>query len=250
MVFRMLCYVWRNINFEYSFIGLYYMKKFIHTTDFENFKIPVIQIVDGKRVYVTPTGGVYPSITSILGRQPKPGLDEWRKNVGNEEAEKITKEASSLGSTVHLLCERYLHNHKLQSNDNEAISIFNRLRFLLSNINNIIGLEIPLYSDKLKVAGTTDCIAEYNGVLSVIDFKTSRKPKKEEWIEDYYIQAFFYLVAFFEMTGAIPEQIVILIAVRNSFEVQVFKKSVNEVDIYIDKLIEIMKKDPVVIQTG
>ena len=226
------------------------MKKFIHTTDFENFKIPVIQIVDGKRVYVTPTGGVYPSITSILGRQPKPGLDEWRKKVGDEEANKITKEASSLGSTVHLLCERYLHNHKLQSNDNEAISIFNRLRFLLSNINNIIGLEIPLYSDKLKVAGTTDCIAEYNGVLSVIDFKTSRKPKKEEWIEDYYIQAFFYLVAFFEMTGAIPEQIVILIAVRNSFEVQVFKKPVSEVDIYMDKLIEIMKKEPVVVQTG
>ena len=86
-------------------------------------------------------------------------------------------------------------------------------------------------------------------MLSVIEFKTSRKPKKEEWIEDYYIQEFFYLVAFFEMTGAIPEQIVILIAVRNSFEVQVFKKSVNEVDIYMDKLIEIMKKDPVVIQT-
>ena len=250
MFFRILCYVlYWNINFKYSFIGLCYMKKFIHTTDFENFKIPVRQIVDGKRVYVTPTGGVYPSITSILGRQPKPGLDEWRKNVGNEEAEKITKEASSLGSTVHLLCERYLHNRELKSNDEEAISVFNRLRFLLSNINNIIGLEIPLYSDKLKVAGTTDCIAEYNGVLSVIDFKTSRKPKKEEWIEDYYIQAFFYLVAFFEMTGAIPEQIVILIAVRNSFEVQVFKKSVNEVDIYMDKLIEIMKKDPVVIQT-
>ena len=252
MVFRMLCYVCWNIffNFECSFFNFYYMKKFIHTTDFENFKIPVMQIVDGKRVYITPTGGVYPSITSILGRQPKPGLDEWRKKVGDEEANKITKEASSLGSTVHLLCERYLYNRELKSNDKEAISVFNRLRFLLSNINNIIGLEIPLYSDKLKVAGTTDCIAEYNGVLSVIDFKTSRKPKKEEWIEDYYIQAFFYLVAFFEMTGAIPEQIVILIAVRNSFEVQVFKKSVNEVDIYIDKLIEIMKKDPVVVQTG
>ena len=250
MVFRMLYYVCWNINFKYSFIGRYYMKKFIHTTDFENFEIPVRQIVDGKRVYVTPAGHAYPSITSILGSQPKPGLDEWRKNVGDEEAKKITKEAVALGTMVHGLCEDYLYNEKLQCEDKDAISIFNRLRFLLGNINNIIGLEIPLYSDKLKVAGTTDCIAEYNGVLSVIDFKTSRKPKKEEWIEDYYIQAFFYLVAFFEMTGAIPEQIVILIAVRNSFEVQVFKKPVSEVDIYMDKLIEIMKKNPVVVQTG
>ena len=224
------------------------MKKFIHTTDFEDFKIPVRQIVDGKRVYVTPAGCVYPSITSILGSQPKPGLVEWRKRVGEKEANKVMKEASSLGTTVHNLCERYLYNHELKSNDKEAISVFNRLRFLLGNINNIIGLEIPLYSDHLKVAGTTDCIAEYNGVLSVIDFKTSGKPKKEEWIEDYYIQAFFYSMAFFEMTGAMPEQIVILIAIRNSFEVQVFKKSMSEVDYYIDKLINIMKKEPQVVQ--
>mgnify|MGYP000683348498 FL=1 len=121
MFYRILYYVDWNINLEYSFIDFYYMKKFIHTTDFENFKIPVRQIIDGNRVYVTPTGGVYPSITSILGRQPKPGLDEWRKKVGDEEANKITKEASSLGSTVHLLCERYLHNHKLQSKDNNEI---------------------------------------------------------------------------------------------------------------------------------
>ena len=132
--------------------------------------------------------------------------------------------------------------------DDEAMSVFNRIRFLLGNINQIVGLEIPLYSDILKVAGTTDCVAEYNGVLSVIDFKTSRKAKKEEWIEDYWIQGFFYAAAFFEMTGAIPEQVVILIAVRESFEVQVFKKSINELDNYIEKLLNIMKKDPQVIK--
>ena len=111
-------------------------------------------------------------------------------------------------------------------------------------------MEIPLYSDQLKVAGTADCIAEYNGKLSVIDFKTSKKPKKEGWIEDYYIQAFFYAIAFFERTGVIPEQVVIMIAVRDVFEVQVFKKSMDELDTYIDKLIDIMKKDPQVIQIG
>ena len=137
----------------------------------------------------------------------------------------------------------------LMVND-EARGQFNRLRFLLGNINNIVGLEIPLYSDILKLAGTADFIAEYNGVLSVIDFKTSKRAKKEEWIEDYFIQAFFYSAAFFEMTGAIPEQIVILIAVRESFEVQVFKKPFKEMDTYIEKLIQIMKQNPQVIQIG
>ena len=85
-------------------------------------------------------------------------------------------------------------------------------------------------------------------MLSVIDFKTSRKPKREEWIEDYFIQAFFYTAAFFEMTGAMPEQIVILVAVRDRFEVQVFKKPMGEMDFYIDKLIQLMMKDPQVIQ--
>jgi len=225
-------------------------KQFNHVDDLDDLQIPERQTVKGVRRYVTPEGNAYPSITTILGNQPKPGLVEWRKRVGDIEANKIMREASSLGTAVHDLCEQYLYNYKLKTSNNEATGIFNRLRFLLGNIDNIIGLEIPLYSDQLKVAGTADCIAEYNGKLSVIDFKTSKKPKKEEWIEDYYIQAFFYAIAFFERTGAIPEQVVILIAVRDVFEVQVFKKSMDELDTYIDKLIDIMKKDPQVIQIG
>ena len=100
----------------------------------------------------------------------------------------------------------------------------------------------------LKVAGTADCVAEYNGVLSVIDFKTSRKSKREDWIEDYYIQTMFYAAAFFEMTGALPEQVVILIAVRDSTEVQVFTKPIREIDTYMDKLLTIMKANPQVLQ--
>jgi len=225
-------------------------KQFNHVDDLDDLQIPERQTVKGVRRYVTPEGNVYPSITTILGNQPKPGLVEWRKRVGDIEANKIMREASTLGTAVHDLCEQYLYNYKLKTSNNEATGIFNRLRFLLGNIDNIVGLEIPLYSDQLKVAGTADCIAEYNGMLSVIDFKTSKKPKKEEWIEDYYIQAFFYAIAFFERTGVIPEQVVILIAVRDVFEVQVFKKSMDELDTYIDKLIDIMKKDPQVIQIG
>ena len=225
-------------------------KQFNHVDDLDDLQIPERQTVKGERRYVTPEGNSYPSITTILGNQPKPGLVEWRKRVGDIEANKIMKEASSLGTAVHDLCEQYLYNYKLKTSNNEATGIFNRLRFLLGNIDNIIGLEIPLYSDQLKVAGTADCIAEYNGKLSVIDFKTSKKPKKDEWIEDYYIQAFFYAIAFFERTGAIPEQVVIMIAVRDVFEVQVFKKSMDELDTYIDKLIDIMKTQPQVIQIG
>ena len=223
-------------------------KEFVHLTDCDDIEMGVREEINGKRVYVTPEGNVYPSITSILGSQPKPGIEEWKEKVGYQEANKIMKESAALGTMVHSLCEDYLYNDKLQCEDQEAISVSNRLRFLLGNINNIYCIEAPLHSDILKVAGTADCIAEYNGVLSVIDFKTSRKPKREDWIEDYFVQAFFYSAAFFEMTGALPEQIVILVAVRNSFEVQVFKKSFKEMDVYIGKLIEIMKKNPQVIQ--
>jgi genome maintenance exonuclease 1 len=153
-------------------------KKFIHVDDIDDLKVPQRQSVDGQRVYVTPDGHHYPSITSILGKQPKPSLVEWRNRVGDEEANRISKESAALGTAVHNLCERYLYNQNLMTTNEEARSVFNRLRFLLSNIDKIIGLEIPLYSDKFKVAGTTDCIAEYHGVLSVIDFKTSKREKK------------------------------------------------------------------------
>ena len=223
-------------------------QRFVHLTDCDDIEMGTREVIDGKRVYVTPNGNVYPSITSILALQPKPSLNEWKEKVGHAEASKIMKESAALGTQVHSLCESYLYNEKLKCDNMEAIDVFNRLRFVLGNINNIYCLEAPLHSDMLRVAGTVDCVAEYNGVLSVIDFKTSRKPKREEWIEDYFIQAFFYSAAFFEMTGAIPEQIVILVAIRNEFDVQVFKKPLRDMEKYIDKLIKIMKQSPSVLQ--
>ena len=226
-------------------------KKFTHNDDFYNEVEEYAERseVDGSRVYITPHGNAYPSITSILGKQPKPGIEEWKEKIGHQEANKIMKESAELGTMVHNLCEQYLYNYPLKCDyPVEAISIFNRLRFILGNVNNIYGLEIPLHSDILKVAGTADCVAEYNGVLSVIDFKTSRKAKREDWIEDYFIQAFFYAAAFYEMSGVIPEQIVILVAVRDNFDIQVFKKPISELDVYIDKLLKIMKRYPNVCQ--
>ena len=225
------------------------MKKFIHRNDID-FNIAIQETIGKKRAYVTPDGNVYPSITSILASVPKPGLVEWRKRVGEKEAKKVMKESSSLGTAVHKLCESYLHNIPLSYNNEKAVEVFNRLRFILnSNVNNIIGLEIPMYSDILRVAGTTDCIADYNGKLSVIDFKTSRKEKKEGWIEDYFMQTFAYALMFEELTGIAIEQVVILIACTEEFDVQVFKKPYSEMVHYIEALVAIMKKYPFVTST-
>ena len=161
------------------------MKKFIHRNDIGDFEIPKRVEKDGNRYYVTPDGNHYPSITSILALQENLGLEAWKEKVGEKEAKRISKESLKIGTAVHQMAEFYLSNYiiKLKDEDKKIVDTFNRLRFLLGNINNIVGLEIPLFSDLLRVAGTADCIAEYNGVPSVIDFKTSRNPKKEEWID-------------------------------------------------------------------
>ena len=222
------------------------MKKFIHRDDIGDFECPEIKIIDGKRFYVTPDGNSYPSITTVLSLQDKPGIDKWKLNVGEKEAKRISKESMRIGTAVHQMAEFYLSNYiiKLKDEDKKIVDTFNRLRFLLGNINNIVGVEIPLFSDLLRVAGTTDCIAEYNGQLSIIDFKTSRKPKKEEWIDDYYMQTFAYKLMFEEMTGIEIQQIVILVACVESFDVQVFKKPAKDADEWLEKLVKIMKENP------
>ena len=222
------------------------MKKFIHRDDVGDFECPEIKIIDGKRFYVTPDGTSSPSITTVLSLQEKPGIDKWKEKVGEKEAKRISKESMRIGTAVHQMAEFYLSNYiiKLKNEDKKIVDTFNRLRFLLGNINNIVGVEIPLYSDLLRVAGTADCVAEYNGVPSIIDFKTSRKPKKEEWIDDYYMQTFAYKLMFEEMTGIEIQQIVILVACVESFDVQVFRKPAKDADEWLEKLVKIMKDNP------
>jgi len=222
------------------------MKKFIHRDDVGDFEIPEIKVIDGKRFYVTPDGNSYPSITTILSQQENLGIEAWKAKVGEKEAKRISKESMRIGTAVHQMAEFYLSNYiiKLKNEEKKIVDTFNRLRFLLGNINNIVGVEIPLFSDLLRIAGTTDCIAEYNGELSVIDFKTSRRPKKEEWIDDYYMQTFAYKLMFEEMTGIEIKQVVILVACVDSFDVQVFKKPAKDADEWLEKLVKIMKDNP------
>jgi len=186
------------------------------------------EAIAGKRHYITPSGS-YPSITTILSAFPKPELMEWKKRVGEAEANRISSLATSRGTKIHSLCEQYLLNEEIDKSKfmPDVLDSFYSFKPLLNNISNIHYLEAPLYSNKLKCAGRVDAIGHYNNKLSIIDFKTSRKEKREEWITDYFIQATAYSLMYYELTGIATKQIVILISVDDG-ENQAFIKPVKE----------------------
>jgi genome maintenance exonuclease 1 len=167
---------------------------------------------DGTRVYQTPTGNKYPSVTTVTGLLKKQSIIAWRKRVGEEEANRISSTAARRGTRIHSLAEKYLLNETVNP-DMFDIEMWNKFKPILHNIDNIYAVEQSLYSDHLEVAGTVDCIAEYNGRMSVIDFKTSKRIKQRDNIHDYFMQCSAYAVAFEEMTKIPVPQIVILIAV-------------------------------------
>jgi genome maintenance exonuclease 1 len=176
------------------------------------------------RTYITPEGNKYPSITTVLSERSKEGIKAWRARVGEEVANKISTQAATRGTAVHTLAENYMNNEENWAKGAMPANIFsfNQIKSILDNhVNNIWAQEVPLYSDKFMLAGRVDCIAEYDGELSIIDFKTSRKPKKEEWITNYFIQASFYAAAFYERTGVPIKKFAIIITVDGS-EPQVF----------------------------
>ena len=201
--------------------------------DVELLEYPKID-VDGRRHYQIGQKR-YPSITNILGSTAdKTPLDDWRKRIGATEADRITNNSSKRGTNLHLMCEDYLNNRTLSCKMPDALEMFYSIKPLLHKINNIHCQEATLYSDKLKIAGTVDCIAEYDGVLSVIDFKNSRRDKKEEWVFDYFLQECFYALAYQEMTGTKIKQIVTIVAVEDK-KPQVFIKEIRS---YIKPLVE------------
>ena len=195
------------------------------------------ETINGKRFYKTPEGLLYPSVTTITSQHGKDKIIEWRKRVGEEEANRISTRASNRGTKVHKICENYLNNEEDYARTNPAhihktmpdtIAMFKSLQPLLDeHVNNIHALEIPLYSHHLRVAGRVDCIAEYDGKLSIIDFKTSGKLKEESWIKGYFMQCSAYAVMYEERTGIPVSQIVIMIAV-DSEHPQVFIKKRND----------------------
>lgn len=202
--------------------------------------IPKLKRVDSEagRVYQTETGKAYPSVTSVTGLHGKQAFFEWRKRVGEEEANRIAARAAGRGTRVHTLCEDYLLNKdpEISMFDVEA---FKSLRPELDKINNIHCLETKLYSDYLEVAGTVDCIAEYNGKMSIIDFKTSKHVKSRDDIHGYFMQTAAYAVMFEERTDIPVSKLVILMAVDDHDTPLVF---VEKRDDWIGSFIELRKE--------
>lgn len=192
--------------------------------------------IGGKRYYITPEGLAYPSITTVLSVLSKDPIDAWRKRIGEEEAARISAHASGRGTDLHSVIEAYLKNEELPfpTDPKSRVRImFNRMKQRLSNINDISAQEIPLYSDRLKVAGRCDCIAKWNGVPSIIDFKSATKAKIKAWINGYFIQTTGYSLMYEERTGIKVDQVVILMAGEDDFSCQAF---VEKRDAYISQV--------------
>lgn len=168
----------------------------------------------GGRYYETPSGAKYPSVTSVTRLHNQESIQAWKDKVGEEEANKISRRALARGNTIHSLAEKYLLNEGDKSDDFTR-SDFGQMIPYLDKINNIHCLETQLYSDHLQTAGTVDCIGEYDGKLTVIDFKTSAKLKKREWVKDYFMQCSAYAVMYEERTGTPIERLLLIINVED-----------------------------------
>lgn len=227
--------------------------------------IPKLVRVDnpGLRYYTTPDKAQkFVSITTVISHNSKHKFVDWREKKGEAEANRITNRSTKRGTKTHSLIESYVKNEPLPImeelfpddskvlsvlNESETIEhyknlpffLFENLRPELDKIDNIIGIEIPLYSEYFGIAGTSDCIAEYNGKLSIIDYKTSEYIKRKEWIFDYFVQAVAYRYMLKELTGLDAEQLVVLMTAENG-ETKAFVET--NFDMYIRGLVQYINK--------
>lgn len=191
-------------------------------------RLPVLEqytAPDGVRFYNTPTGEKYPSVTTVLSLLGREAIANWRKRVGAENATTIARVAAGRGTGVHNRIETYLNNVEGIHPPTPLVQeMFGSIRPELDKINNIHCQETRMFSHHLRMAGTVDCIGEYDGRLSVIDFKTSTKPKREEWIHSYFMQCAAYAIMYEELAFIPITQLVVLVAVEEDCTVQVFKQ--------------------------
>lgn len=193
------------------------------------------------RTYATPTGKNYPSITTVLSILSEDGIKAWRARVGEEEANKVSHRAASRGTAVHEIIEKYVNNEEdyQEGYTPNIIQNFQDVKSILdTRIGKVHAQEVALYSDHVGVAGRVDCVAEFDGKLSIIDFKTSRKPKKKEWITSYFAQEAFYAIAWEERTGMPITQLVTIVSVDDE-PAQVF---VEHRDSWTDLLLDTVDK--------
>lgn len=213
---------------------------FLHSSSFTPIDLNPI-MVDGRRVYPVPSGGKYPSITTVLGVCPKKKkkLNEWRKRVGEDKAQAISTRSATRGTHFHKIVEDYLNNcYNIDNYKGQHLPLlmFKNAIPTLNRITKIYLQEAALYSDHLEVAGRVDCIGEFDGIPSIIDFKTSKEAKKEEWMEDYYIQETVYGCMFYEMYKTRTKQLVTIVACEDGDTQVVIKKPEKY---YLDRFIEL-----------
>ena len=207
-----------------------------------NFDLQAVT-TDSGRKYTTPDGKVYPSITTVLSSYNKKALFEWRARVGEEEANRVARKASNRGTKLHSTVEKYLLNElsslKMHMMMPDTKELFLKLKpFLDAHVSNIYGIEQALYSHNLRLAGRCDCIGEWDGKVSIIDWKTASRSKQKEQIANYFMQASAYAEMFEEITGIEINQIVVAIAVEDD-PPQIFieekSKYLPELNKYIGK---------------
>lgn len=214
------------------------------------FRLKLIQIPElvsetksNGRFYTTPEGNVYPSVTTVLSAtKDQTHILEWKKRIGEDKANQESKRASNRGSALHSLCERFILNQQIDLKREMPIplQLFAQIKpVLLENVGSIFAVENSLYSDYLEVAGRVDLVAEYNDIVSIIDFKSSNKVKNKEWIEDYFIQTSMYSIMFEEMTKIPAPQLVIIIGNEESIKSSVF---VEKRDTWISRALDRINK--------
>lgn len=194
---------------------------------------------DYGRWYTNPNGDRYPSITSVLGKQPKPGLDAWKERMGEERATRIMKASGRVGTEFHDACENYILGEPVDVMSRGAEMLFASVKRELKNLDDIRGLEIPMWSDYLKTAGRSDLIGSYKGIPSIVDYKNSRHEKTREWCHDYFLQGAAYSRMFYERYGIAIKQIVIIIAVWGSPKPTVYIEKVRD---WVKPLDQVMKE--------
>ena len=205
---------------------------------FNHVKLPSLdfdlkaETTESGRLYATPTGEKYKSITTVLGNHNKQAIMEWRERVGAEEANKISSKAAGRGTKVHKICEDYINNEitdfKMQMLMPDLKEMFFKIKPIIdTNLGDVYAQEQALYSHRLKIAGRVDLIGYWNGKLSVIDFKTSTKQKEESYIKNYFMQCTAYALMFSELTGQWIDDIVVLIATEEG-DAQLFERQIHD----------------------
>lgn len=210
----------------------------------DGFNIERIDSENG-RTYLTPEGNQYDSVTTWLGKiSDKDWIKEWYARVGEIEAKTITKRASERGTRLHNNVEKYLKNEEINIADLSMLdkSLFKPFAAHLdTHVNNIKAIEYPLYSDVLRLAGTIDLCAEYDKVLSTIDFKTAKKRKNKEDILNYFLQCTIYAIMLAERYNIKANKIVIIIALDYEYRVQIFEDNAKN---WIAPLMKLLKDNP------